>query len=159
MTTLHLLHGFIGAGKTTFAKRLAGEISAMRFTPDELMVKLYGHNPPEAEFTNYLERVTELIWQMTEQLIQLDRDVILDFGFWSRASRDEARSKALELNVKTKLYLITVPESIMKKRVQLRSHELPEGALMIDVHAFESFKHRFEPLGYDEPHVVISTDV
>ena len=159
MTTLHLLHGFIGAGKTTFAKRLAYEISAMRFTPDEWMVKLYGSNPPEAEFPNYLERVTELIWQMTEQLIQLDQEVILDFGFWSRASRDEARSKASELNANTKLYLITVPESIMKKRVQRRSYELPEGTLMIDAHAFESFKHCFEPLGYDEPHVVISTDV
>ncbi|MCY7392641.1 MAG: ATP-binding protein, partial [Leptolyngbyaceae cyanobacterium CAN_BIN12] len=35
MTTLHLLHGFTGAGKTTFAKQLALEISAIRFTPDE----------------------------------------------------------------------------------------------------------------------------
>lgn len=157
MTTLHLLHGFTGAGKTTFAKQLACGISAMRFTPDEWMVKLYGHNPPAAKFTNYLERVTELIWQMTEQLIQVNQEVILDFGFWSRASRDEARTKASKLNAKTKLYLITASESVMKKRVLQRSHELPEGALTIDAHAFELFKEHFEPLGKDEPHMIIPT--
>ena len=157
MSTLHLLHGFTGAGKTTFAKQLAHEIGAMRFTPDEWMVKLYGSNPPEAMFTVYFERVTALIWQMATQLIQLNQDVILDFGFWSRVSRDEARSKALKMGAQTKLYLITAPESVMRKRVLRRSHELPEGALMIDTHAFESFKNRFEPLGEDEPYIIIST--
>lgn len=44
----------------------------------------------------------------------------------------------------------------MKKRVLKRSHELPEDALMIDAHAFNLFKESFEPLGSDEPHVVIS---
>lgn len=80
MTTLHLLYGFTGAGKTTFAKQLALEISAIRFTLDEWMVKLYGHHPNEAEFANYHQRVTEVIWQMTAQLARFDQEVILDSG-------------------------------------------------------------------------------
>ena len=34
MATLHLIHGFVGAGKTTFSRTLEAEISAIRFTFD-----------------------------------------------------------------------------------------------------------------------------
>jgi predicted kinase len=94
MATLHLLHGFTGAGKTTFARKLETELLALRFTPDEWIVQLYGNNPPEEHCLEYFDRVTNLIWKLTMQLLRSERDVILDFGFWSRVSRDEARSKA-----------------------------------------------------------------
>jgi SpoVK/Ycf46/Vps4 family AAA+-type ATPase len=32
MATAHLLHGYIGVGKTTLARRLEDELSAVRFT-------------------------------------------------------------------------------------------------------------------------------
>lgn len=35
-----LIHGFLGAGKTTFAKRLEEEEKALRFTHDEWMSQL-----------------------------------------------------------------------------------------------------------------------
>ncbi|MEM7738948.1 MAG: ATP-binding protein [Deinococcota bacterium] len=158
MATLHLLHGFAGAGKTTFAKQLARDIRAVRFTPDEWMVKLYGNNPPEAHFADYFERITKLIWQVTEQMIQLEQDVILDFGFWSRASRDEARAKARIMNADVKLYFVTASNALMKHRVLERSRTLPEGALVMDEHAIDLLKHRVEPLADDEPHIIVSTD-
>ena len=83
MATLHLIHGFAGAGKTTFARNLAVESSAIRFTHDEWMVKLYGHNPPENRFADYFDRISNLIWELTMQLLHLGQDVILDFGFWA----------------------------------------------------------------------------
>jgi len=158
MATIHLLHGFTGAGKTTFAKKLETEIGAIRFTPDEWMVKLYGVNPPEEKFANYIARIEDLIWQLTSQVLLLEKDVILDFGFWERASRDEAREKAKTLNADTKLYFISTSEQLMRHRVLQRTKDLPEGALVIDENAFELFKSRFEPLGEDEKHVTILTD-
>ena len=155
MATLHLLHGFTGAGKTTYAKQLEHEISAIRFTPDEWMVKLYGHNPPVEHFADYLKRVIDLIWQVAAQIIHLGQDVILDFGFWSRASRDEARERAQVMKAEVRLYYISAPEDLMKERVLQRSNVLPEGALMIDDYAFELFKSRFEKLGQDESHIVV----
>lgn len=158
MATIHLLHGFTGAGKTTFAKKLETEIGAVRFSPDEWMVKLYGNNPPEEYFAEYFERVESLIWQVAAQVLAVEVDVILDFGFWSRASRDEAREKAQILKAESKLYFISTPEPIMKERVLQRTQNLPEGALVIDENAFELFKTRFEPLGEDEVHITILTD-
>jgi predicted kinase len=158
MATLHLLHGFTGSGKTTFARKLERELSALRFTPDEWIVQLYGNNPPEEDFPEYLERVTNLIWQLTMQLLRSDRDVILDFGFWSRSSRDEARSKALSVGALVKLYSISCAEETMRQRLLKRSADLPVGALLIDENAIQLFKERFEPLAEDESHLMVYSD-
>jgi hypothetical protein len=37
MSTAHLIHGFLGAWKTTFAKKLEAELGAVRFSQDEWM--------------------------------------------------------------------------------------------------------------------------
>jgi tRNA uridine 5-carbamoylmethylation protein Kti12 len=42
MATAHLIHGFLGAGKTTFARQLERELRAIRFSQDEWMANLNG---------------------------------------------------------------------------------------------------------------------
>jgi predicted kinase len=154
MPTLHMIYGFVGAGKTTFAKKLEHTLPAIRFPHDEWMNKLYGKNPPLEHFADYYGRVHDLIWVYAARLLELKQDVILDSGFWSRDSRDEARAKAVKLNAETKLYFLDVPEAVMLERVRKRNENL-QGSLYIDDHAFELFKTRFEPLGEDEEYVVI----
>ncbi len=158
MATIHLLHGFVGAGKTTFAKKLERKLNAVRFTPDEWMSKLYGSNPPAKHFQKYLANIIDLIWLNSERLVALDIDVILDFGFWSRSSRDEARKKAEELGADIRLYYIVCKEDKMRRRVLKRTEQLPEGTLWINEAAIDLFKKRFEPLGKDEEHITIKTE-
>jgi predicted kinase len=40
--TAFLIHGYLGAGKATLARRLEVEQAAIRFTHDEWMRSLYG---------------------------------------------------------------------------------------------------------------------
>src|SRR5262245_21158636 len=86
--TAHLIHGYLGAGKTTFAKRLAAETGAVRYSPDELMVARHGHDPPERHFRSYLAAIGAEIEAAWPQTLASGRDVVLDFGFWTRARRD-----------------------------------------------------------------------
>lgn len=154
MPALHMVYGFVGAGKTTFAKKLEQTLPAVRFTHDEWMNKLYGENPPLEYFADYYARVHELIWLYVTRLLELKQDVILDSGFWSRSSRDEARAKAAALGASHKLYFLDAPQEVLKARVRKRNENL-QGSLYIDDEAFELFKSRFEPLGEDEEHVVV----
>lgn len=158
MPSLHLLHGFTGSGKTTFARKLEQELPAFRFSPDEWMVQLYGHNPPAEHFPEYFDRVVGLIWQSAVRLLELGVDVVLDFGFWSRSSRDEARARAAVLGIPYRLYALSCSEETMRRRVLRRTADLPADALWINAEAFELFKSRFEPLAQDEEHVRIDTD-
>lgn len=158
MVNLHLIYGFVGAGKTTFARKLESEISAICFTHDEWMVKLYGHNPNEQQYSDYYERISTLIWELTIKLLQLNQDVILDFGFWSRKSRDEARNKAKINNAEVKLYFVNCSEEVMRKRVAKRNSNLTNDSLLIDEYTFNLLKQRYEVLGEDESHILIETD-
>lgn len=107
MATVHLAHGFIGTGKTTFAKKLEHSERAFRITHHEWMAHLYGIDPPEAEFPKFYERVNEITRKTTKRLLELDQSVILDFGFWTRASRSFAISKVGEYGADYKLYELT----------------------------------------------------
>ncbi|SCE02364.1 hypothetical protein GA0115246_109559, partial [Streptomyces sp. SolWspMP-sol7th] len=49
MTDLFLLVGLPGAGKTTRARRLAEEHGALRLTPDEWMLPLFGASDPDGK--------------------------------------------------------------------------------------------------------------
>lgn len=157
MATLYLIHGFTGAGKTTFARKLQQDSGAVRFSPDEWMVRLYGQNPPAKHFQDHYNAIDSLIRNMTALFLVRDHDVIWDMGFWSRSERDTARSFAADHRAEVKLYALTCPEDMMRKRVLERTAHLPFGGLVIDKAAFELFKSRFEPLHDDEEHTAIDT--
>lgn len=147
--TAHLLHGFAGAGKTTFARKLERERGAIRFTIDEWMHTLYGPNP-EGDFAELYGRVDGLIWCCATRVLELGCSVIFDYGFWSRASRDQARARLAELGVECIVYNVTCPEDVARERVANRTQHVPGDSLWINDAAFDLFKERLEPLQEDE---------
>ena len=78
---LYLLVGLPGAGKTTRARQLAVEAPALRLTPDEWMIPLFGRDDPAAR--DVLEG--RLIW-VAMRALKLHTNVILDFGFWVKTN-------------------------------------------------------------------------
>ena len=154
---LHLLHGITGSGKTTFALQLEREHRAVRFSPDEWMVALHGTNPPEVLFRAQHERIMALIWEHAGRVLRAGCDVILDGGFWSRSSRDEARYRATQIGVSYRIYAIRCTVAEARQRVLARTATLPPGALEITGSTFDALLHHVEPLGDDEDHVVVET--
>ncbi len=151
----HMLHGFVGAGKTTFAKKLEKKTGALRFTNDEWMISLYGSNPPAEKFAEYHKRTTKLLLDIAFKCLKAGIDIILDDGFWSRSRRDEMRDRITKTGANFQLYHIKCSEELMKQRTLKRSEDLSKDAFYINKAAIETFKKRFEPLGDDEKHIVI----
>jgi|GEM_PF-391945 len=152
--TAHLLYGFVGVGKTTFARRLERELPAVRYSHDEWMHALYGPTPSADDFAR-LPQLQDLLRQHAVRILELGCDVVLDEGYWSRESRDKIRGLLEDAGVRYVLYRITCPEAEIKRRVSARTRDLPADSLWIGDADIQLFKPRFEPLGPDEEHVDI----
>ncbi len=155
MTTAHLIHGYLGAGKTTFARTLEEEASAIRFTHDEWMQKLYGDDPPEEQFAVYAKRVSGVMEELWSRCLQIGVDIVLDFGFWSRSERDRVRSVISNLGGECRLYRLSCSDDEAWKRIKARNFTL-DSSLYIARNTFEVLKARFEPLSDNEARIEVS---
>ncbi len=151
-----LLHGYLGVGKTTLARRLEAEHAAICFTHDEWMRALYGDDPPEEFFADYAGRVSGLIEATWTRCLKLGLNIVLDFGFWSRSERDRTRALIAQLGGECRLYRLTCSDEIARQRIERRNGSL-DASLFIAPATYEALKARFEALGPDERSIDIAT--
>jgi predicted kinase len=116
VTTLHVVVGLPGAGKTTLAKRLEAELPALRLTPDEWMVPLFG----ESEAGRKRDAVEGLLIGVAMRSLRLGVDVVLDFGVWSRDERTGLRHLAADVGSVTRLHYLSVEPEEQWRRLAAR---------------------------------------
>jgi predicted kinase len=145
VATAHLTHGFLGVGKTTFARQLEKQLPAIRFSHDEWMARLYGDDPPVEHFAEFYRRVWEQMEDVWPKCLELGLNVVLDFGFWARRERDAVRARVATMGARASLYRLTCPEDEAWRRIEKRNADL-RGSLYIARATFEMLKGRFSAL-------------
>ena len=122
--TLTLMVGLPGAGKTTRAKELEQATGAVRFTPDEWHLFLFGddfHDLREhALHDQRHDRVEELQWRLGKRLLAQGVSVILDFGFWAKEQREEKYREAQALEAEFSLCYVRAPLEELCRRLEAR---------------------------------------
>lgn len=156
MATAHLVHGFLGAGKTTFAEDLAQSRGAIRLSIDEWYLRLFAEGPTEHLDAASWRRIEGLLDELWPQLLRRDVDVVLDFGFWAREARDRARAVANSVGAEAVLYLVRCDDAVALARCLTRN-ETGGPSFAITAAGFTEMRSRFEPLAEDELHVLIET--
>lgn len=114
---MFVLVGLPAAGKTSRARELASEWSALRLTPDEWMIPLFGQEQPEGK-RNVLEG--RLIW-LALSALRIGVNVVLDFGVWGKDERSALRALAASVGATSELVYVQVDEEEQWRRVQARS--------------------------------------
>lgn len=155
--TVHLLCGLPGCGKTTFARRLASERGAVILGHDERMVARHGTNPPEKKFRTFAREITDELWREAGAIVVSGRDVILDWGFWTRAERDDARRRAATLGAEAVLYFVQCTDAVARARTLART---AAGGRVLEINsaAWDVFRARFETPTSDEAAVLSRSD-
>jgi predicted kinase len=128
--TLFITCGLQGSGKTTLAKRLEFEHSALRLTADEWLHELH----PEvagAELDALRDPVERVQWRVATRALELGCNVVLDWGLWSREERDHYRLQARALGARVVLCLADASREELLDRLSRRNAERPPGTFHI----------------------------
>ena len=139
-TRLILTCGLPGAGKTTLARQLAADRSAVCLTKDEWLTAL-GSSPWD---TPTREKVEHELWHLAQEILRLGLSVVLDFGLWARIERDEMRSVARDLGVGVELHYLEVPTHELWRRIQTRNSQPPWDGNPISRADLDGWLHLFQ---------------
>jgi len=155
--TAYLICGFIGAGKTTFAKKLEKETSAIRFTKDEWIIKIFGNNPRQIQnFKKYDDRICDLSTEIAFQCLDKGLDTIIDDGFWFKSQRKQIIKELENMGVEVKMYFVSCPIDVMKKRTIGRNDLDSKSAFKIDEKMFNKYLLYWEQPQEDEDFILIN---
>ena len=128
--TIHLVAGSTGAGKTTYAIRLAVELRALRLSIDEWMVELFGPDrPAKIEFSWMMERVNRCeaqMWSVAGAAAALGVPVVIDGGLTTAAHRAKWAALAAEAGLPVRLHHLSASPDERWRRVQGRNAERGE---------------------------------
>lgn len=157
MATAHLIHGYLGAGKSTYARRLAAETGAVLLCFDEWYLRLYTDGSPTGALDDdLLNRLYAVLNDHWPRLLAAGVDVVLDFGFWSRSWRDDARALAAAAGAEPRLHWVQTSDETALARCLTRNED-PGSAFLLDRDAYVALKARYDPPSADETVQVVKT--
>ena len=142
----YLICGFLGAGKTTYSKKLSDETSAIHLNPDEWCMKLFSKEIYERNWDKCFSETIEYLWKKAEEYAKNGKSIIFDMGFWTKKSRDEAIKKAVELGFLPIIHYISAPDDILKSRISKRNGHIA----IHNLKQFDELKKQFEEPSLDE---------
>jgi predicted kinase len=119
------------SGKTTLARQLAYERAALRLTPDEWQVRLFGQDAKDPEHDARHTLIEAMLWEVAGRALVLGTNVILDYGFWAREEREDYRARAQQLGASSEIHFLDVPEEELLRRLAHRNAQPSPGAFYI----------------------------
>ncbi|MGI8915248.1 MAG: AAA family ATPase [Chloroflexota bacterium] len=143
---LFLLVGLPGGGKTTRARELEATHRALRFSPDEWMLPLFGESDAGGK-RDIMEG--RLIW-VALRAIQAGISAILDFGFWSQDERSALVWLAESLGARAVVMYLDVDEPTQFARVTERFLTEPDTTVEISAEELARWRALFRAPTDDE---------
>ncbi len=138
------------SGKTTLARRLEVERSALRLTPDEWHLRLFGQDVADPAHNTRHDLIETLLWDIAARALALGTNVILDFGFWSRVERDDFRGRAKILGASSEVHFLDVSEAELLQRLAARNTQTADDVFHISEDLLRSWLALFQAPTPDE---------
>jgi predicted kinase len=119
------------SGKTTLAQKLESDQSALRLTPDEWQVRLFGQDAEEPEHDVRHTLIETMLLNIASRALALGMNVILDFGFWARDEREDFRLRAKKLGARSEVHFLDVSEDELMRRLAERNSMMSQDSFHI----------------------------
>lgn len=150
VATLHLMVGLPCCGKTTLGRKLEQELPALRLTPDEWHIRLFGQDALEPEHDARHSLIEALLWNVASRALALGTNVVLDYGLWTREEREDYRSRAEQIGVSSEVHYLDVPEDELLRRLESRNLRPSQESFLITEDAMKPWIAFFQKPTGDE---------
>ena len=137
--TLFVMVGLPASGKTARAKEIEEAWQALRLTPDEWMIPLFGE--PEGGKREILEG--RFIW-LAIHALRLGINVVLDFGVWTKDERSALRYLAKSIGASSAFVYLEIDEMEQRHRHDKRLAVEPATTFPMSDDNLRGFRERFE---------------
>lgn len=127
MATVHMLCGKVGSGKTTYAQSLKANGNTFILSYDNLMLILFDDCIGPSKHQDMVSRCKKFLFRQALQLLEMNIDVVLDFGFWSKEERDNTREFFSSRDIPVKLHYINPPYDTITEHLEIRNKAIEEG--------------------------------
>jgi predicted kinase len=123
-----LLIGPVGAGKSTYARRVAARESAVFLDLDTWMVRLFGEDPRPAQgvlewYLQRRERCRAVLWDTARDIADAGGGVVLELGLVTRDEREAAYQAVVAADLDLSVVLVDAPRDARRERVAARNEE------------------------------------
>jgi predicted kinase len=150
MSTLNLIIGPVGAGKTTFARQRAVKERGVFLDLDAWMVRLFGKEtrPQENVIAWYIERrdrCRDLLWDLACEILNCDTDVFLELGLVANLERQAFYALASQQDFRLIVYFVDESRDVRRERVAERNRSAGEHTQVVPMHFFEIASDAWEP--------------
>ena len=160
MAKVYLICGKICCGKTTYANKICAENNAVLLSVDEITLALFGQHCGD-KHDEYVERTEKYLLNKSLELIENNINVVLDWGFWTKAERESAKGFYKSRNIEFELHYIDINEGTWKSRLNKRNNAVlaeETSAYYVDDNLAAKFASIFEVPSEDEIEVVWQGD-
>jgi predicted kinase len=138
---MFVMVGLPASGKTGRARELASVWRAIRLTPDEWMIPLFGQEQPAGK-RNVVEG--RLIW-IALSALQIGVNVVLDFGVWAKVERSALRALAASVGATSELVYLPVDDEHQWRRVKARSRTDATTTFEMTKEDLDQWRQNFQP--------------
>lgn len=152
MAKVYLICGKICCGKTTYAQKLCNENNAVLLSVDEITLALFGQHCGD-KHDEYVERTEKYLLNKSLKLIENKINVVLDWGFWTKAERKAVKEFYKSRNIECELHYIDISDETWKYRLNKRNSAVlanETSAYYIDDNLAAKFASIFEVPSEDE---------
>lgn len=139
--TLYVMVGLPLSGKSTRAKQIEEERRALRLTPDEWMIPLFGHHNADGK-RDVLEG--RFVW-LAIRTLHKGIDVVLDFGVWGKDERTALRALAAAEGASCELVYLEIDEHEQRRRRDGRASTDGETTFYISDDDLAAYRLLFQP--------------
>jgi predicted kinase len=122
----------------------------MGSTLDEWHVLLFGQDAKEPEHDARHSLIETMLWKITSRALELGTNVILDFGFWARAEREDYRLRAKQLGASSEVHFLDVSEDELLRRLEARNSQPSPESFYIPVEMMRPWIEFFQRPTPDE---------